>query len=106
VVIDQGCVRLVRSLEAGAGEASAEAAGLSEDRLKEMAADLYPTFVYVADNFGAPISKLVLAGFGLNFPLASDVFLRELGHQAEPLQGPLGIVEPHNAGIWGFLNAN
>jgi len=107
VVIDQGCVRLVRSLEAGgasAGKPGPEA--LSEDRLREMAADLYPTFVYVADNFGAPISKLVLAGFGQAFPAAAEVFLRELGHQAEPLQGPQGIVEPHTAGIWGFLSAN
>ncbi len=107
VVIDQGCVRLVRSLETGgspAGVSGPEA--LSEDRLREMAADLYPTFVYVADNFGAPISKLVLAGFGPAFPAAAEVFLRELGHQAEPLQGPQGIVEPHTAGIWGFLSAN
>ena len=109
VVIDQGRVRLVRSLEAGPGAEAAAAAAplvLSEERLKEMAADLYPTFVYVADNFGAPISKLVLAGFGSNFPLASEVFRRELGHQAEPLQGPQGIVDPHNAGIWGFLSGN
>lgn len=142
VVIDQGRVRLVRSLEAGttqeetaattaaaplvpplpqeaplpettapdkyARETTQAVTGLvlSEERLKEMAADLYPTFVYVADNFGAPISKLVLAGFGAAFPLAADVFRRELGHQAEPLQGPQGIVEPHNAGIWGFLSGN
>ena len=102
VVIDQGQVRLVRSLEAGAPGPQA----LTEDRLREMAADLYPTFVYVADNFGAPISKLVLAGFGATFSAAVDVFRRELGYEAETLKGPQGVVEAHDAGIWGFLNAN
>ena len=100
VVIDQGQVRLVRSLEAGAAGPQA----LTEDRLREMAADLYPTFVYVADNFGAPISKLVLAGFGSAYAAAGDVFRRELGYEAGVLQGPQGVVEAHDAGIWGFLS--
>jgi type IV pilus assembly protein PilM len=100
-VLQEGQVRLVRSLEAGpAGEP------LTEDRLREMAADLYPTFVYVADNLGAPVSRLVLAGFGGAFDLAREVFRRELGSEAEPLKGPQGMVEPHQAGIWGFLRAN
>ena len=99
VVIDQGQVRLVRSLDEGVGPGP-----LSEDRLREMAADLYPTFVYVADNFGAPISKLVLAGFGPSFQTATDIFRRELGYEAEALKGPQGIVEAHSAGIWGFLS--
>jgi type IV pilus assembly protein PilM len=105
VVIDQGQVRLVRSMETAAAEVpSADA--LTEDRLKEAAADLYPTFVYIADNFGAPVSKLVLAGFGPAFPLAADVFRRELGYEAEALQCLQGAVDPHTAGIWGFLHAN
>jgi type IV pilus assembly protein PilM len=100
-VVNEGQVRLVRSLEAGlAGEA------LTEDRLREMAADLYPTFVYVADNLGAPVSRLVLAGFGGSFDLAREVFRRELGSNAEPLKGPQGLVEPDQAGIWGFLRGN
>lgn len=101
VVCDQGQIRLVRSLETGAS-----AAGINEDRLREMAADLYPTFVYVTDNFGAPVSKIVLAGFGPAFSLAADVFRRELGYEAEALAGPHGLVEEHSAGIWGFLNGN
>lgn len=100
VVVDQGQVRLVRTLEAGTGQQT-----LSEDRFREMAADLYPTFVYVADNFGAPISKLVLAGFGQAFQPAADVFRHDLGYEAEALKGPQGIIEPHAAGIWGFLSS-
>ena len=101
VVVHEGQVRLVRSLEAGlAGEA------LTEDRLREMAADLYPTFVYVADNLGAPVSRLVLAGFGGSFDLAREVFRRELGSDAEPLKGPQGLVETDQAGIWGFLRGH
>jgi type IV pilus assembly protein PilM len=72
MVIDQGSVRLVRTLESASGD-------LSEDALREMAADLYPTFVYVADNLGAPVSRLVLAGFGSNLGAATEVFRRELG---------------------------
>ncbi|MBI3694931.1 MAG: hypothetical protein HY238_08850 [Acidobacteria bacterium] len=101
VVVDQGKVRLVRSLAAGASPET-----LTEDRLREMAADLYPTFVYVTDNFGAPVSKLVLAGFGHAFPLANEVFRRELGYEAEALKGPAGILEAHSTGIWGFLSGN
>jgi type IV pilus assembly protein PilM len=100
-VVNEGQVRLVRSLEVGlAGEA------LTEDRLREMAADLYPTFVYVADNLGSPVSRLVLAGFGTSFDLARDVFRRELGSDAEPLKGPQGLIETDQAGIWGFLRGN
>lgn len=99
VVVDQGQVRLVRSLEVGAGVEA-----LSEDTLREMAGDLYPTFVYVADNFGAPVSKLVLAGFGPAFEAAADVFRRELGYESEALRGPQGILDAHTTGIWGFLN--
>lgn len=100
-ILDQGKVRLIRVLDEGVtGDP------LSEDRLREMAADLYPTFVYVADNFGAPVSKLVVAGFGQSVQLASDVFRRELGYEAEPLQGPQGLVDANSAGIWGFLHAN
>jgi type IV pilus assembly protein PilM len=101
VVMDQGRVRLVRSLEAGSG-----VQGLSEEQLQELAADLYPTFVYVADNFGAPVSKLILAGFGAAFAAAQEVFRRELGCEAQALTGPQGVVEAHNAGIWGFLSGS
>ena len=100
-VIDQGQVRLARSLETGAPDRT-----LTEDTLREMAADLYPTFVYVADNFGAPVSKLVLAGFGTAFQTAVDVFRRELGCELEALKGPQGIVDAASAGIWGFLCGN
>jgi type IV pilus assembly protein PilM len=103
VVLQEGRVRLIRSLEAGPAPPGEL---ISEDRLREMAADLYPTFVYVADNLGAPVSRLILAGFGASFGPAREVFRRELGSEAEPLKGPQGVIEPHTAGIWGFLNAN
>ena len=101
VVVDQGQVRLVRTLDEGTvGQA------VSEDKLREIAADLYPTFVYVADNFGAPVSKLVLAGFEPSFQVAADVFRRELGYESELLKGPQGIVDGATAGIWGYLGAS
>lgn len=99
VVIDQGQVRLVRSLETGAQD-------LDEPSLREMATDLYPTFVYVADNFGAPVSKLLLADFGPVLPLATEVFRRELGSEPQVLRGPAGNFEQQILGIWGFLGVN
>jgi len=102
VILDeQGQVRLVRSLDEGNMDEP-----LTEERLREMAVDLYPTFVYAADNFGSPVSRLVLAGFGASFQSAQDVFRRELGYEAEALRGPQGLVESHAAGIWGYLSAN
>jgi len=101
VLLEQGHVRLARTLDEGALDDP-----LSEDRLREMAADLYPTFVYAADNFGSPVSRLILAGFGVSFPTARDVFRLELGYEAEALSGPQGLVESHSAGIWGYLSAN
>ncbi len=100
VVTDQGQARLVRTLEAGAAADS-----LTEELLREMTADLYPTFVYIADNFGAPVGRLMVAGFGPSLPLATEVFRRELGYEAEALKGPAGLVNTHNAGIWGYLAA-
>jgi len=93
VVVNEGQVRLVRTLEAGLDP-------------EAVAADLYPTFVYVADNFGAPVSRLALAGFGASLAQAMDVFRRELGCETAPLQGPQGPVDAHNAGIWGFLSGS
>ncbi len=99
VVINEGIVRMVRMLPAETGP-------VTESALREMAADLYPTFVYVADNLGAPVSRLVLAGFGNAQTMASDIFRQDLGCEPQPLSGPLGVVDTTNAGIWGYLSAN
>lgn len=51
MALDHGILRLVRSIE------------LTELTLDEIAADLYPTFAYAEDNFGAHPDTLILAGF-------------------------------------------
>ncbi len=101
VVIDRGVVRLVRTLPTAPAPQA-----LSEDTWREMAADLYPTFVYVADNLGSPVSRLVLAGFGDSLRTAIDVFRRELGCEPQALAAPQGVTDAHNTGIWGYLSEN
>ena len=102
VVLSGGGARLVRTIElAGDADLAAEAA------IDEMVGDLYPTFVFIADNLGAPVSKVVLCGFGELLPVALRLLPPELGCEVEPLQSPQGdLVESQDAGIWGYLSAN
>ena len=92
-------VRMARSVER-----SAEAADDPEPALDDMLADLYPTLVFVADNLGAPVQRLELAGFGDLLGPALDLFSRELGCAVEPLRSPAGPAGPREAGIWGYLS--
>ncbi len=73
MAIDNGVVRLVRSLE------------LTEITLDEIAADLYPTFAYSEDSFGAHPETLLLCGFGDLAAEASQRFEQELSVKIERL---------------------
>ena len=52
MVLEHGRLKLVRCLEVHAND------------IAEISADLYPTFVYIEDNFGAKAERLLLCGFG------------------------------------------
>ena len=91
MVIDKGLLRLVRSLE------------LASQELAEVAADLYPTFVYVEDQLGARAGKLLLAGFGEHTEAARQQFQSELGIEVEAVRTPAGLPGEHNAGLLGYL---
>ncbi|HWQ55028.1 MAG TPA: hypothetical protein VN442_15180 [Bryobacteraceae bacterium] len=93
MVLDKGRLRLVRSLELVSGG------------LPEVAADLYPTFVYVEDQLGAPAGKLLLAGFGERTEAARDQFQRELGIDVEPVRTLTGMPDESNAGLLGYLRS-
>jgi len=102
VVLSGGGVRLVRSIELPADmDLAAEAA------IDEMVGDLFPTFVFVADNLGASVSKVVLCSFGDLLPAALRLLPAELGCEVEPLRSPQGdLVESQDAGIRGYLSVN
>jgi type IV pilus assembly protein PilM len=93
MVTQSGRLKLVRCLE------------LAMSDLDEIAADLYPTFVYIEDNFGAKAERLLLCGFGEQMEPARQRFRSELGVEVEPVRSPLGAPGENNAGLLGYLRA-
>ncbi|HEY3840662.1 MAG TPA: hypothetical protein VGL72_29020 [Bryobacteraceae bacterium] len=86
MAVDHGSLRLVRSLE------------LTEITLDEIAADLYPTFAYSEDSFGARPESLLLCGFGELAAESSRRFEEELSAKVE-------VLPYRNAGLAGYLHS-
>jgi type IV pilus assembly protein PilM len=93
MVTDKGRLRLVRCLE------------LTESSVAEVAADLYPTFVFVEDNLGAKAEKLLLCGFGGMLQEARRRFSEELGIEVDTVRSPLGVPGENDAGLLGYLRS-
>jgi type IV pilus assembly protein PilM len=93
MVAQQGVLKLIRSLE------------LTEFSLAEIAADLFPTFVYVEDNFQAHATRLVLCGFAELEAAAIAQFQGELDIAVEPMRSRLGAVTAQNAGLLGYIQS-
>lgn len=93
LVTHLGVLKLVRSLE------------LTERSLSEIAADLYPTFVYVEDNLQHSAARLLLCGFGDLEAAATHQFQNEMSIPVEPLRSRIGAVNGHNAGLLGYLQS-
>jgi type IV pilus assembly protein PilM len=92
ILVTQGDnLKLVRTLE------------LAEVTLEEIAADLFPTFVYIEDRFAAKASRLLLCGFGLLESEALRQFHRELEIPVELVRSSLGAISGDNAGLLGYL---
>ena len=91
MVAQQGVLKLIRSLE------------LTEFSLAEIAADLFPTFVYVEDNFQVKPARLVLCGLAELEQDAIAQFQRELDIPVEPMRSRIGPVNAQNAGLLGYL---
>ena len=70
--------------------------------LREVLADLFPTLVYVEENLGSPVSRLLACGFegSLSKP-RSEILPRETGCRVEPLT-PSG--QPGGAGLRGYIH--
>ncbi len=90
-VADHARVRLMRCLE------------LPAATVADIAADLYPTFVYIDDTLKVKPAHLLLCGFGDLYEEARSHFGRELRIEVEPLRSPLGPPGPNNAGLLGYL---
>ncbi len=97
--VDGDAVRLIRTIELG------DVAQRDPDAvLADMLADIFPTQVYIADNLGSPVDKLILCGFGELLAPALERFPYELGCDVEPLRSAEGPVGRRDAGIWGYLS--
>jgi type IV pilus assembly protein PilM len=93
LVISAGVVKLVRSLE------------LTEPAIAEIAADLYPTLVYIEDNLSAKAEKLLLAGFGRFGAEARDQFSRELSLPVDLVHASAGVAGENSLGLAGYLQS-
>jgi type IV pilus assembly protein PilM len=85
IAVADGRVRLFRCLT------------LDEVTDQELMGVLQPTFAYVEDELGQPVSKLVTCGFG-RAPEGITV-------PVEPLRSNLGVVNGFNAGLLGYLES-
>lgn len=101
VALQNGAVRMIRHVDL-----AEHSPGAVEARLQDMVSDLFPTCVFIKDNLGTPVSKLLLCGFGSLLQPALDFFPRELGCEVEPLRSPGGVVSGNEAGLWGYMHLN
>jgi len=93
MVLRNGRLKLVRCLEVHANDVA------------EIAADLYPTFVYIEDNIGAKAERLLLCGFAQRMEAARQQFQTELGVDVQPVRSPLAPPGENNAGLLGYLRS-
>ena len=93
MVLEHGRLKLVRCLE------------IAGTDIAEIAADLYPTFVYIEDNLGAKAENLLLCGFGDRLEPARQQFQQELGVPVAPVRSPLSPPGENNAGVLGYLRS-
>jgi hypothetical protein len=91
LVADGGALKLVRCLE------------LAHRDLGEIAADLFPTFVFVEDQFGRKAEELLLAGFGDLTEDARRDYHAELGIPVSAVQSRIGTPGEWNAGLTGYV---
>ncbi|MBK7929177.1 MAG: hypothetical protein IPJ98_17365 [Bryobacterales bacterium] len=95
VTLSEGArLRLLRCME------------LSDLTLDELMGVLFPTMAYAEDELKRRPAKLLLCGFG---PLSAELqqaAAAELQMAVEPLRSALGAPDSHNAGLFGYLQAN
>ncbi len=85
-----GHLKLVRCLE-------------TQPELSGLAADLYPTFVFIEDQLGRKADRLSLCGFGPKVDEASQRFEAELAVPVRAMESPFGAPGEFNAGLLGYL---
>jgi type IV pilus assembly protein PilM len=90
VLIEQGRVRLVRSLDLTS----------EEDAVLPM---LQQTLAFAEDQIGETVRRILLAGFGGETDALGYRIERDFGIHCEPLRSRLGMASRENAGVLGML---
>ena len=90
LLIEQGRVRLVRSLDLTS----------EEDAVLPM---LQQTLAFAEDQIGEPVRRILLAGFGGETDALGYRIERDFGIHCEPLRSRLGTASRENAGVLGML---
>jgi hypothetical protein len=90
LLIEQGRVRLVRSLDLTS----------EEDAVMPT---LQQTLAFAEDQIGEPVRRIVLAGFGEETDGLSYRIERSFGIHCEPLRSRFGAASRENAGVLGLL---
>lgn len=93
MVLLRNALRLVRCLE------------LAAPTIAEVAADLFPTFVFVEDHLGAKPEKLLLCGFGELEEGARREFAGELQIAVEPVRARHAAPGANDAGLLGYVRS-
>jgi type IV pilus assembly protein PilM len=90
LLLDQGRVRLVRSLDLAS----------EEDAVLPM---LQQTLAFAEDQIGEPVRRILLAGFGEETDGLGSRIERDFGIHCEPLRSRFGTASRENAGVLGLL---
>jgi type IV pilus assembly protein PilM len=90
LLIEQGRVRLVRSLDLTS----------EEDAVMPM---LQQTLAFAEDQIGEPVRRIILAGFGEETDGLGYRIERAFGMHCEPLHSRFGAASRENAGVLGLL---
>jgi type IV pilus assembly protein PilM len=101
VALGNGAVRLIRHVDL-----AEHPPGAVKERLQDIVSDLFPTCVFIKDNLGAGVSKLLLCGFGNLLEPALEFLPGELNCEVEPLSSSAGVVNGNEAGLWGYVQVN
>jgi type IV pilus assembly protein PilM len=89
LALENGVITLARTLELAAG---------TSDPLEEISADIYPTLVYIEDQFGHRPEKVLLAGFEEDAATAATRLAVELDINVQP-------VAAMHPGLMGYLQS-
>jgi type IV pilus assembly protein PilM len=98
ILLDEGRVRMIRSLDLSGEENEWQQPGSDSVMLL-----LQQTFAYCEDQIGKPAQRLILCGFGPENDSLAEEAEREFSVSAFSARSKFGIASQENAGLLGLL---